>query len=36
MILRDTRMIPVSPETIYKGYNLNKTGTKSLEKTPCN
>ena len=36
MIPRDTRMIPVSPETTYKWYNLNKTGTKSLEKTPYN
>lgn len=36
MILRDTRMIPVSPETIYKRYNLNKTGTKTLEKALYN
>ncbi len=36
MILRDTRMIPVSPEMLYKRYNLNKTGTKSLEKTLYN
>ena len=32
MILRDTRMIPGSFETIYMQYNLNKTGTKSLKK----
>ena len=36
MILRDIRMIPVSPKTIDKRYNLNKTGMKSLVKAPHN
>ena len=34
MILRDTRMIPISFQTINKWYNLNKIDIKTLEKTP--